>query len=82
MGSHKKKERKKCIVAGCCELSSLFEIAGDSGAGPSCLFNFSFTRKEAFLKWLCPSTGSVQVTVMMMAAWQGQARANVPTEKT
>lgn len=74
--------KKKCDVAGCHELSSLFEIAGDSEAGPSCLFSFSITGKEALLKWLCPSTGSIRVTVMIMAAWQGQTRAYIPREQT
>ncbi|TKS78573.1 Serine/arginine repetitive matrix protein 4 [Collichthys lucidus] len=40
----------------------------------------NFSGKEPLFKWLWPSTGSVRVTVTMMAAWQEQARANVPGE--
>lgn len=34
MNPQKKKRKKKCNVACCHELSSLFQIAGDSGARP------------------------------------------------
>lgn len=53
-------------------------MARDSGAGPSCLFSFSFSGRGALLKWLCPSTGFLWVMLMMMAGWR--ATGSIPRE--